>query len=335
MNLLWHLLFVLFFILLAGLYGGYETGGYLLNRIRLRSRARRMDHAALRLQRVLADAYQFIFTVLIGHNIAVYLVSRSVTQLYLRSGLSGHAETVWGFIPWNAETAATLTLMLPLFLFAEIIPKNLFRRRADTLMYQSSGLLLLSWRILRPLTAVLKTLFSLLTGGRGRSEALNGFSLSLQGLREYFSEETRRAALSDYQHNMISNLVAMHRVPARQIMQPVASVAAVPLSATVGHALDLMRAHNVEQLAVYRGYIHNIVGAINLFDLMDPALQPADGIKPFLHKIIRLSAEMPLTHAFRRLRQVPAAPAAVTDRAFRTVGLLHLRDIARYIVQDS
>ncbi len=335
MNSFWHLLFILFFILVAALYGGYETGGYLLNRIRLRSRVRRMDHAALRLQSVLADSYLFIFTVLIGHNVAVYLVSRSVTQLYLRSGLSGHAAPVWGFIPWNAETAATLTLMLPLFIFAEIIPKNLFRRRADTLMYRSSGLLLLSWKIFWPLTVILKLIFSLLTGGRGHSEALNGFSLSLQGLREYFSEETRRESLSDYQHGMIGNLVAMHRVSARQIMQPVANIAAVSLNATVGSALELMRSRNIEQLAVYRGSVHNIIGVINLFDLMDPALQTSDSIKFSMHKIVRLSADIPLTSAFRRLRQSPAAPAVVTDLGFRTVGLLHLRDIARYIVQTS
>ncbi|MEI8207396.1 MAG: CNNM domain-containing protein [Kiritimatiellales bacterium] len=335
MNLLWHLLFILFLILAAALYGGYETGGYLLNRIRLRSRVRSMDHSALRLQSVLADSYLFIFTVLIGHNIAVYLVSRSVTQLYLKSGLSGNAEPIWGFIPWNAETAATLTLMLPLFIFADIIPKNIFRRRADTLMYSLSGPLLLSWKILRPLTVALKMLFNLLTGGRGHSEALNGFSLSLQGLREYFSEETRREALSDYQHSMIGNLVAMHRVPARQIMQPVSNVAAVSLNATVSHALELMRARNVEQLAVYRGSVHNIIGVVNLFDLMAPALQSSDSIKSSLHKIVRLSADISLTHAFRRLRQSPSAPAAVTDLAFRTVGLLHLRDIARYIVQAS
>jgi CBS domain containing-hemolysin-like protein len=335
MSLFGNLLVILFFILLAGLYGGYETGGYLLNRIRLRSRARRADPAARRLQRVLSDAYLFIFTVLIGHNIAVYLVSRGVTQLYLKGGLSGHAEAVWGFIPWNAETAATLTLMLPLFLFAEIVPKNLFRRRADTLMYRLSGPLLLSWLILRPLTAALRMLFNLLTGGRGRSEALNGFSLSLQGLREYFSEETRRAALSDYQHNMIGNLVAMHRVPARQIMQPVEAVPGIPLDSTVGQALDLIRIYNVEQLAVYQGSIHNMVGVINLFDLMEPSLNPSDGIKPLLHQLRRLFAEMPLTDVFRQLRQESAAPVAVTDRTSRTVGLLHLRDVARYIVSAS
>lgn|GEM_PF-733556 len=335
MNLFWQILFIFGLILLAGLYGGYETGGYLLNRIRLRSRVRRLDHAALRLQKVLGDAYLFIFTVLIGHNVAVYLVSRSVTQLYLKVGFSEHAEPLWGFLPWNAEAAATLTLMLPLFILAEIIPKNLFRRRADTLMYRSSGILLLSWRILRPLTGGLKLLFNLLTGGRGRSDALNGFSLSLQGLREYFSEETRRAALSDYQHTMISNLAAMHRIPVRQIMQPASEVVAVPLNSTVGQALERMRSRQVEQITVYRRSVHNIVGVLNLFDLMDPALNQSDNIKPCLCKIMRLSADVPLTDGFRRLRQTPSMPVAVIDRARRTVGLLHLQDIARYITQDA
>jgi len=335
MTLFGQILLILVLILLAGLYGGYETGGYLLNRIRLRSCVRRGDPAALRLQRVLADAYLYIFTVLIGHNIAVYLVSRGVTQLYSKSGFSGQAEPVWGFIPWNAETAATLTLMLPLFIFAEIIPKNLFRRRADTLMYRSSGLLLLSWKIFLPLTVSLKILFNLLTGGRGRSEALNGFSLSLQGLREYFSEETRREALSDHQHNMIGNLAAMHRVPVRQIMQPAVTIAAVPLTATTASALEIMRTRNVEQLAIYRGSVRNIVGVINLFDLMDPSVKPSDRINSRMHKIVRLSADLSLNRAFRRLRKTPSTPVAVTDRSFRTVGLLHLRDIARYIVQDA
>jgi CBS domain containing-hemolysin-like protein len=178
-------------------------------------------------------------------------------------------------------------------------------------------------------------LFNLLTGGRGLSDALNGFSLSLQGLREYFSEETRRAALSDHQHNMIGNLVAMHRVPVRQIMQPAGEVAAVPLNTTSGSALELMRTRHVEQLAVYKGSVRNIVGIINLFDLMDPSLSPSARIHSRLHKIVRLSADLPLTRAFRRLRQTPSMPVAVTDRAFRTVGLLHLRDIAGYIVNHG
>jgi len=329
------LLMILFFILLSAMFSGLETGGYLLNRIRLRFRARHGDPAARRLQRVLSDAHLFIFTVLIGNNIAIYLVSRSVTKLYLRSEISGPAKVIFGLIPWNAETAATLTLMLPLFLFAEIIPKNLFRRRADTLMYSLSACLLLSWRIFLPVTKGLKMLFNLLTGGRGRSDMLCGISLSLEGLREYFSEESRRTALSDHQHGMIDNLVSMHRIPVCDLMRPVVRIISVSEKATVQQARELLRARGVEQITVYRGSVRHLTGFITLFDLMDPDLQPRDPIKPHIRKMIRLSAQLPLTRAFRRLRQSPGIPAIVTDRSSLAVGMVRLQDIASYIVSSS
>lgn len=335
MTLFLTILFITLCILLAGTYSGLETGGYRINRIRLRHRSRHHDRAAGSLRRVLADAHLFIFTVLIGHNISVYLVSRSVTQLYLRGGLSEHAPALFGIIPWNAETAATLTLMLPLFLFAEIIPKNLFNRRADVLMYRLSGVLKFTWRILLPVTVPLNLLFNLLAGRRGRSDGLSGFSLSLQGLREYFTEETRRTALSDHQHGMIDNLVAMHRVPVCDVMQPLTGSISVPETAAVGEVLALMRAHSVELVTVHRGSTRRLTGFVTLFELIDPAVSSSGSIKPHIRKLIRISADLSLTRAFRRLRQAVGTPAVIVDRAARTVGILHLRDVARYLVSGS
>jgi len=317
------------------LFSGIETGGYLLNRVRLRSRVRLGDRTARRLQYSLHDAHRFIFTVLIGHNIANYIISREVTLLYSGGGLQARGELLLKIIPWNAETAATLTLMLPLFLFGELIPKNIFRHHAETLMYRFSALLRLVQWVLSPATAFLKALFNLLTGGRGRREEQAGFSLSLQGFREYFAEDTRRAALSAHQHGMIDNLVAMHRIFARQVMQPAAGMAQASEKASVRQVLDLMRARNVDQVAVYHGPARMVTGFINLFDLMDPALSSDDPIKPLLHKTIRVTADVPLTRAFRLLRKRGEQTAVVVDRSVRIVGLLHIRDIARYIVRDA
>jgi len=328
------ILLLLFFIFAAGAYSGVEIGGYLLNRIRLRFRARQRDRAARHLKEVLADAHLFIFTVLIGHNLAVYLVSRGVTRLYMQTGLSQHSRLFFGFLPWNAGTAATLTLLLPLFLFAEIIPKNIFRRYADTLMYRSASWLNLSRRLFLPVTVFLKMLFNLLAGEKGRSEALSGFSLSLQGLREYFFEDTHQAALSDYQHGMIDNLVSMHRISVREIMQPTSVMALISERATMQKTIDLMRERKVDEVAVYRGSVRNITGFITLFDLMNPELKPSDSIKPHLRKMTRIASNLPLTRAFRRLRQKAKPVALVTDRASRTVGFLHLRDLAGYIVRN-
>jgi putative hemolysin len=316
-------------------FSGVETGGYLLNRIRLRFRVRQGDLSARRLQHSLRDSHRFIFTVLIGNNIANYMISREVTQLYSWAGLTSSGQRLLGVIPWNAETAATLTLLLPLFLLGELIPKNVFRHHADTLMYRCAGVLRLVQWSLSPATAFLKAFFNLLTGGRGRREELDGFSLSLQGLREYFSEDTHRSALSVHQHGMIDNLVAMHRISARLVMQLAAGMIQVSEKATVRQVLDLMRSRNTEQVAVCRGPARSVSGFINLFDLMDPLLSPDSPVKPLIHKTIRVTDDMPISRAFRILRKRGEQTAVVVDRSARVVGLLHIRDIARYIVHAA
>ncbi|RKX40097.1 MAG: hypothetical protein DRP64_13210, partial [Verrucomicrobia bacterium] len=121
--------------LFSALFSGVETGSYMINRIRLRHREWERRPSAIVLSRLLRNPHIFVFTVLIGNNIALYLLSMEVTGLYLGGG-PGAGGVLLGFIPWNAEMAATLTLMFPLFIFAEVGPKNLFRKKADVLMYR-------------------------------------------------------------------------------------------------------------------------------------------------------------------------------------------------------
>ena len=103
---------VLFLLLvgfiLSAFFSGVETGSYSLNRIRLRHDVREKERSALRLEALLAHPHRFIFTMLIGNNLAIYLVSQQTTQLYLNRGMQ--SDYLWGgFLPWNASTTAQAT----------------------------------------------------------------------------------------------------------------------------------------------------------------------------------------------------------------------------------
>jgi len=226
-------------------------------------------------------------------------------------------------------------LMLPLFLFAEIIPKNLFYRNPDTLMYSASSWLIFSWRVFRPITVVLKFLFNLLTGSRGRSDVLSGFSLSLESLREYFSADSNLTTLSDHQQGMIDNLVAMHRIPSKDFMTPISAVVSVSEKSTVQKVLGIMSSYDVEQLVVYRGSVRRLVGFVTLFDLMDPVLNRSGAIRPHVRQMSHVSGNLSLSCAFRRLRQSSGAPVVITDHSSMALGILRLRDIASYIASAS
>ena len=131
------LIIIFLSFLFSGLFSGIETGSYSVNRIKLKRKVLERNSEAERLNSIISSPYKFIFMVLIGNNIAIYLLSNQVTNIYLKNGFSANS-LIFGFLPWNAEVIATLTLIFPVFLFAEIIPKNIFRIWADNIMYSLS-----------------------------------------------------------------------------------------------------------------------------------------------------------------------------------------------------
>ena len=106
-------------LVLSGLFSGIETGIYTLNRVRLAVRVARADGAALRLQRELDRPGRTLSTILIGTNASSYLASFGLAEM-LRHGLG--IEGDWALI---AVEAVLLTPLL--FIFAETLPKALFR----------------------------------------------------------------------------------------------------------------------------------------------------------------------------------------------------------------
>ena len=285
----------------------------------------------MRLQKSLYDAHLFIFTVLIGNNIAIYLLSRQVTNLYLKGGLSAES----GGFSWNAETAAAVTLMLPVFIFAELLPKNLFRTRADSLMYRCSGLLQIVQKLFSPLTIPLKWIFHLMTAGRVPSEALSGLSLSVEGLREYFSGEALQQTLTDHQHGMIDKVVSMHATPVQEIMTPWQQAVSISERATVRQTVQHMKESDMDILLVFRGPRRNLIGFVRMVDLLDPGLEPAAPVRPVCRVMQRIAEGTSLSQAFRSLRQSPDHPVLVMDRPGKVGGVLRLRDVADYIASES
>ncbi|MEA2069511.1 MAG: CNNM domain-containing protein [Verrucomicrobiota bacterium] len=316
--------------LFSALFSGIETGSYMINRIRLRQRERERRPSALRLSKLLGNPHVFIFTVLIGNNLAVFLLSKEVTNIYLASGMEA-GRLLLGFIPWNAEAAATLTLMFPLFLFAEVGPKNLFRKKADFLMYRLAGLMRgLVW-IFYPLTWPLKQLFRLLTRGMAKDPGRELHRLSPDALREYFSVGEKEGIISSDQSRMVDNATSMHEVPVRMLMIPFKKVPRLPDHATVADFKRLVARRETSYAVLM--HKHSVVGLVSLFSVVNRKLGDEALLKPYAEDVLNLQENRNLKSVFYRLRRNPHHSAVVTDAHRHPVGFVRLEDIARYIVK--
>ncbi len=315
----------------SALFSGVETGSYMVNRIRLRRRERDGRRSARMLSHLLQFPYIFIYTVLICNNIANYLVSMGVTNLYLSGGMQD-AGLILGFIPWSAEIAATVTLMFPLFLFAEVGPKNLFRKKADTLMYRLAGLLrMLVWTFL-PITWPLKQLFRFLTHGADSSAGRELHRLSPDALREYFTVGEKEGVITSHQNRMLDNVTSMHRVPVRELMTPFKEIPRMPDDATVADFKRLIdRRETTYAIMVHR---HSVVGLISMFTILERNLADDEPLITYAEDVLQLAENRNLKSAFYRLRRNPRHAAVVVDARNHPSGFIRLEDIARYIARQ-
>ncbi len=317
--------------LFSALFSGVETGSYMINRIRLKHRELEHRSAAVVLARLLRNSHVFIFTVLIGNNIAVYVLSREVTNLYLGGGFES-GRVLLGFIPWNAEMVATLTLMFPLFLFAEVGPKNLFRKKADVLMYRLSGLMNLLVLAFYPLTWPLAQFFRLLTHGLDEEPGREMHRLSPDGLKEYFSEGAREGLISSYQTHMMDNVTSMHSVPVRTLMTPFKKTPQLPSHATVSDLKRVVARHRCAFAVLMQK--HSVVGMVSIFSVVNRKLGDDDPLRPYAGDVLEIQESRSLKSAFYRLRRNPHHSAVILDARHHPVGFIRLEDIARYIAGE-
>ena len=317
-------------IILSWFFSGAETGGYALNRIHLRHQCAKGSLRAQRLERMLLNPQRFIFSVLVGNNVALYLVSQTLTSLYLELGIGSGT----GIPLWNAETAATLTLTPLLFVFAEVFPKNLFRKNAFPLMLQCTYALQFSLWVFEPVTRPLRALFKLLIGYEKSEEADAALHLSPQRVRMFFSQSVDEGTMSVHQNSMMENVISMRYLPVGQFMTPLTEITRVPSNATVAELKARLRDKKHSRAAVYRGRDTKIIGLIHLFDLIKADAKNNDPILPHMTRAYHLHPNVSLQEAFSKLRSRKRSIAIVsTDK--HSLGQIRLYDIARYIAGDQ
>ena len=141
-------LFVLVGVIGSAFYSGSETGLYTLSRVRLDVRASEGHRRARSLKRLVSRPAVMLAVLLLANNICNYLSSYGIASMLDASG----------FTPGQSVVINAAILVPLLFIFGEVLPKDLFRENTDRWSYSCAGLLegtrrVLTWTGLAPLVA--------------------------------------------------------------------------------------------------------------------------------------------------------------------------------------
>lgn len=131
---------------LSGLFSGTEIGIYRIARLRLEVAAVAGDWIAQGLQWLLARPALFVATVLVGNNLANYLVSFAIV-LMAQVFVSTHNGWV--------EILATMAFAPIVFVLGELLPKRLFLQSPYLLLRYTAPVFFLFTILLAPISVIL------------------------------------------------------------------------------------------------------------------------------------------------------------------------------------
>ena len=187
-------------------FSGIETGIYALNRVRLRVRSEEGDPAALRVASLVAEPQRTISTILIGNHTANYAATFFCMAILVAV-----------FDVSDPELMNTLVLTPVLFVLGEIVPKDTFRMRADTLVYRWSGPLQVACVVFRPAAVMLQWLGRVsraIPATRSSEDAI----LSRERLGELVHDVAEDGVLTAEQRRMVRNVMRVSSIPVRDVM---------------------------------------------------------------------------------------------------------------------
>lgn len=309
-------------IVLSSLFSGYETAYYSVNRVRLRFLLQDGDPDAKRVQNFLNKPGFFIATLLIGNNITVYYTSAAVQNM-VDAGFGWAGE--FGLVVLTALIGTPFILV-----FSEMVPKTVYRARADQLALQLSRTLLWFERLFLPVTLFLSGYIRLVEKIIGGESVRQQEKLDRAAFQGILAESHVEGVLSESQNRLLGNLFQYDSLTLADCMIPAADVVTLPADATREQFVALARTSAFVRYPVAGGG-GVPQGYINLYEILQ-----ADGdwnLQRHLHPMVEMNAGLKIVDAISALHRQGNSMGLVRDEQSQFMGIVTLKDLVSRTVR--
>ncbi len=318
MSLTTNLFALILLLFLSAVFSGSEIGFYGLSRVRLEADVREGRRLARWVRGSISNERAFLITILIGNNLVLELAT-GVGEDFLRRLIA---------VPESLRELVLTAVLTPLlFLFGELLPKDIFRRKPHTLLGIVSPLLFAARILFLPLAL---PLFAL---GAGIERLLRSErrEVSLAFGREVFlsvlDEGTRLGSIPIETRALAENALSLTEIPIERVMIPWSQVE--HLNCADGAARVREQAADFEHT---RAPIRGEDGRFDLYLHQLDVLASAAGTDPreLGRALPCLPADLGVDAALHRMRLEGGRIALVGDPA-NPLGLLALKDLVEEI----
>lgn len=317
-----RLVLVVVCLVLSAFFSSSETALTTVNLIRIRNLADNGDKAAAWVLKARRDQSKMLGAILIGNNVVNLSASSMLTVL---------VTDVFGS---QAVGAATGVLTLLVLLFGEITPKTIATLEAEKNALRFARVVCLLMTILTPVIFVV----NLLSGGVLRLLGVDPNkptdSITEDELRTIVEVGHEKGVIESEEKEMINNVFDLGDSVARDIMVPRIDMSFVDVEASYEELMEIFRRDHYTRLPVYEDNTDNVIGIINMKDLILLEDRAAFSVRDYLRQPLFTFESKKLSELMIEMRKTSNNIVIVLDEYGATAGLITLEDILEEIVGD-
>ena len=325
MNLLFVILIT---ILLSAFFSGMEIAFVSANKLRLELDKKSDPFSSKILKLVTADAGHYIATMLVGNNIALVIYGIAFAsllgplfQIYI------HSESLILLLQ-------TIVSTLIILVFAEFMPKTLFRIFPNTLLNIFAVPLALFYFIFYPITRLTIGITNILlkyflkTDVRKSSKAMVFGRVDLdEFVHENDMKGMEKKLSIEKEVRLFKNALDFSKVKLREIMVPRTEIEMLDISAEVSELRQKFVETGYSRILFYSENVDNIVGYVHSSII----LQNPDSIRPYIQNVLIVPETMPANKLLSTFIQEHRSIAIVVDEFGGTSGMVTSEDILEEI----
>ncbi len=317
-----QLVFLVILLLLSAFFSSAETAFTTASRIRIRTLAEGGSNKAKRVLAITDDMHKMLSAILIGNNIVNLSASSIATTLAIK---------LFGSVGAGIATGILTILIL---IFGEISPKTVATVHADSIALAYSSLI---YRLMQLLTPVIFIVNQLSMGflklmrfdpGSGRT------AMTEEEFKTIVDVGHETGVLENSEHEMINNVFDFGDSQAKEIMIPRIDMTFAKLDNTFDELIDIFREDKFTRLPVYEENTDNVIGIINMKDLLLYEDKQHFQIKDLLREPFFTYEQKNTSELFLEMQKNSINIAIVLDEYGVTAGMITLEDLLEEIVGE-
>lgn len=319
---LWiQILELVILLALSGFFSSAETAMVSVSKIRLRTLEDEGNKKASLALRILENQSKMLSAILIGNNL-VNTSAASIASLIAYS-FGGAAVSI-----------ATFIITFLILVFGEITPKTWATVNADQLAITYAPIISLLMKVLTPIIWFVNLFSSGILKLMGIQDPNKNISMTESELRTIVDVSHEEGVIEEDEKDMINKVFDLGDAKAKDVMVPRVHVVMAEVDSTYKDLLEIFREEKFTRIPIYQDKIDNIIGIVNMKDLL-----MYDDFSHFdMQKILRKPKftyeNKKVSELLIEMKQSTFNLAIVMDEYGEFSGIVTLEDIIEEIVGD-